>query len=133
MGCGSNPNPLLKSQISKKNTSQCDFSDAHPQEHPLWAGATFSLWCLLRMRSDPARRGPGAAVLPSVTGGGKTNGWNLRNESFLKESPIPGQMFRFYGIFWGLNLQRTIRLSSLLVKGDSYLPKNVFHLYVPGS
>lgn len=28
------------------------------QEHPLWAGATFSLWCLLRMRSDPARRAP---------------------------------------------------------------------------
>lgn len=84
------------------------------QEHPLWAGATFSLWCLLRMRSDPARRAPSHChQYPS----GKLTAGTCEMRRF-EGNPLSSILnFQVLGSFWGVHLQRTIRLSS--AKGNS--------------
>eukprot|EP00435_Cladocopium_sp_Y103_P012649 s2843_g3.t1 len=54
------------------------------EEHPLWAGATFSLWCLLRMRPDPARLADLRPALPAVAQGGPPRARWLAGELLLQ-------------------------------------------------
>jgi len=63
------------------------------EEHPLWAGATFSLWCLLRMRSDPARLADLRPALPAVAQGGPPRARWLAGELLLQlQLQVPAQL-----------------------------------------
>lgn len=47
--------PLLKPSKCHSPSAVPFFRLLTPQGSPLWPGATFSLWCLLRMKPDPSR------------------------------------------------------------------------------
>ncbi|CAJ1364347.1 unnamed protein product, partial [Effrenium voratum] len=54
------------------------------EDHPLWPGASFCLWCLLRMRPEPSRLAPLRPALPAVAQGGPARARWLAGELLLQ-------------------------------------------------
>eukprot|EP00913_Durusdinium_trenchii_P025687 g24108.t1 len=60
---------------------------------PLWPGATFSLWCLLRMKPDPSRLSQLRPALPAVAQGAPPRARWLAGELLLQlQLQVPSQL-----------------------------------------